>query len=88
MSTVILHSERVEAMCRLLIESGDMTPIAVMQLRKLWETSPEEDTLRSENDRLREALQDIFLASRDGGLAHMVNWIRGRAMAALREEGK
>jgi hypothetical protein len=40
---VTLHPGRAEAMCRLLIESGDMTPLAAMQLRKLWETSPEDE---------------------------------------------
>jgi len=29
---------QAEAMCRLLIDSGDMTPMAALQLRKLWST--------------------------------------------------
>lgn len=36
--------------------------------------------------RLRNALSDVVNASRDDGLAAMVNWMRGRALAALTEE--
>lgn len=37
----------------------------------------------SEITRLKKALEDIYLASRDDGLAAMCNWMRGRALAAL-----
>jgi hypothetical protein len=37
---------------------------------------------------LQEALQDIVNASRDDGLAAMVNWMRGRAIAALKEDAR
>ena len=33
---VLISVPQIEAMCRLLIDSGDMTPMAKMQLRKLW----------------------------------------------------
>lgn len=45
--------------------------------------SAREQALLAENQRLRRALNDIWDASRDEGLAHMVNWMRGRAIAAL-----
>jgi hypothetical protein len=35
--SVPVNKAHAEAMCRLLIDSGDMTPMAYMQLRKLWE---------------------------------------------------
>jgi hypothetical protein len=47
------------------------------------EASVRERELVAENERLRQALIDIWNASRDEGLAHMVNWMRGRAIAAL-----
>ena len=31
-----INTEQAEAMMRLLIDSGDMTPMARLQLRKLW----------------------------------------------------
>src|SRR5436189_187295 len=43
-----------------------------------------ERVLLAENERLRQALIDIWEVSRDEGLAHMVNWMRGRAIAASR----
>lgn len=42
--------------------------------------------LVAEIRRLRLALSDIALASRDGGLSFMCNWMRGRACAALTTE--
>jgi hypothetical protein len=39
--------------------------------------------LQHENERLRRALNDIVNASRDEGMAKMILWMRGRAMAAL-----
>jgi hypothetical protein len=33
---VVVNREQAEALCKLLIDSGDMTPMARMQLRKLW----------------------------------------------------
>lgn len=36
--------------------------------------------------RLRDALGEIYLASRDDGLAAMINWMRGRAIEALTTE--
>lgn len=41
------------------------------------------DKLETENKLLRLALQEIVSASRDEGLSHMCNWMRGRAAAAL-----
>jgi len=38
--------------------------------------------------RLRLALNDIVNASRDEGLAHMCNWMRGRALTAILDGGK
>lgn len=42
--------------------------------------------LQHENERLRRALNDIVNASRDDGMAKMINWMRGRAVAALTGE--
>lgn len=42
--------------------------------------------LCAEVRRLRDALGEIYLASRDDGLTAMVNWMRGRAIAALTTE--
>lgn len=42
--------------------------------------------LQHENERLRRALNDIVNASRDEGMAKMINWMRGRAIAALTGE--
>lgn len=36
---VPIHPEQAEAMCRLLVDEGYMTPMATMQLRKLWTLS-------------------------------------------------
>jgi hypothetical protein len=36
--------------------------------------------------RLRDALGEIYLASRDDGLSAMCNWMRGRAIEALTTE--
>ena len=38
---------------------------------------------KEDNDNLKRALNDIVNASRDEGLAHMCNWMRERAAAAL-----
>ena len=37
---VPIHPEQAEAMCRLLVDEGHMTPVATMQLRKLWTAEP------------------------------------------------
>lgn len=44
--------------------------------------------LQHENERLRRALNDIVNASRDEGMAKMINWMRGRAIAALTGEDR
>ena len=33
---VTINTAQIEAVCRMLVESGDMTPMAVLVLRKLW----------------------------------------------------
>ena len=45
------------------------------------------DPAEAERDRYRDALQDIVHASRDEGLAAMIQWMRSRAIAALTEMG-
>jgi hypothetical protein len=43
------------------------------------------DVLAQQNAIYLEALNDIFNASRDDGLAAMCNWMRSRALAAVQE---
>lgn len=42
-------------------------------------------SLKRKNTIMHVALTEIFHASRDQGLSAMVNWMRGRAAAALAE---
>lgn len=37
-NTALVNIPQIEAMFRMLIDSGDMTPMARQMLRKLWDT--------------------------------------------------
>lgn len=39
MPKIVIQSEQIEAMCRLLSNSGDITPMGVRLFHTLWEES-------------------------------------------------
>lgn len=43
------------------------------------------ELLEYQNEQYREALNDIVHASRDKGLASMINWMRDKAITVLKD---
>ena len=73
------HIERLEAECDRYRAKSERRNTLYMEQRARAISA------EAEGDCYREALQDIIRASRDDGMAAMIQWMRGRAIAALTE---